>query len=222
MSHLMSLIIANNINICIFDHWPLWVLIEDRSMTDHYKCWLRTVQWMIYMSADWGPFNDLSLWVLIEDRLVNDHYECSLRTVQWIITMNADWEPFNDWSLWVLIETFQWLITTSADCELFNDYKLPLCLISNSVHLELCRDSRSWTTVSLTTMINHSIMKISSVPSERVNVSVRDLLTVFVPYFVNIAFLFLSILSCVQSWDIHIRLTICIVLPYSYCNIVFL
>ena len=126
---------------------------------------------------------------------MTDHYECWLRT-------------------------FQWLITTSADCELFNDYKLPLCLITNSVHLELCRDSRSWTTVSLTTMINHSIMKISSVPSERVNVSVRDLLTVFVPYFVNIAFLFLSIVSCVQSWDIHIKLTICIVLPHTYWNIV--
>ena len=38
-------------------------------------------------------------------------------------------------------------------------------------------------------------MKISLVPVERVNVSVRDLITVFVPYIVNIAFLFLSIVS---------------------------
>ena len=117
---------------------------------------------------------------------MTDHYECWLRTVQWQIIM-------------------------SADCELFNDYKLPLCLIFNSAHLEL-GDSRSWTTVSLTTMINHSIMKM-----ERVNVT--DLLTVFVPYFVNIAFLFLSIVSCVQSWDIHIKLTIWL---FYYIHIVIL
>ena len=156
-----------------FDHWPLWMLIEDRSMTEHYECWLRTVQWLITMSADWGLFNDWSLWVLIANCSVTSNYHCV-----WFQTVR----------IWNFAEI-----------------------------------RGSWTTVSLTTMINHSIMKISLVPAERVNVSVRDLLTVFVPYlmYFNIAFLFLSILSCVQSSDIHIKLTICIVLPHSYCNIVF-
>ena len=194
-----------------FNDWSLWVLIEDRSMTDHYECWLRTVQWLITMNADWGPFNDRSLWVLIEDRSMTDHYKCWLRTVQWLITMSADWGLFNDWSLWVLIE----------DCSMTSNYHFVWFLTMRIWNFAEIRGLL--TTVSLTTMINHSIMKISSVPVDWVNVSVRDLLTVFVPYlmYFNIAFIFLSIVSCVQSSDIHIKLTICIVLPHSYCNIVF-
>ena len=121
VSHLMSLIIAYNTNICIAH--------QNHVATDKYECWLRTVQWLITMSAnwgplnewslwvliedrsmmitmnaDWGPFNGWSLWVLIEDRSMTDHYECWLRTVKWLITISADWGPLNDWSLWVLIE----------------------------------------------------------------------------------------------------------------------
>ena len=118
--------------------------------------------------------------------------------------------------------TIQWLKLTTEYCECWLGtiqwLQISIVLISNSAHFELSRDS--WTTVSLITMIKNTIMKFLWLPMERVNVSVRDLLTVFVPYFVNIAFLFLSIVSCVQSWDIHIKLTICIVLPHTYCNIV--
>ena len=138
---------------------------------------------------------------------MTDHYEYWLRTVQWLITMSTDWGPFNDWSLWVLIKERS--MTTNYEC---------VWLFTDSAHLKLCRDS--WTTTSLRTMIKNSIMNIiSSVPMERLNVSVRYLLTVFVPclmYF-NIAFLYLIIVSCVQSWDIHIQMTICIVLPQDFC-----
>ena len=68
----------------IIDHWPLWVLIEDLSMTDHYECWLKTFQLLIIMSAVWGPFNDWSLWVLFEDSSMTDHYKCWLGTVQFL------------------------------------------------------------------------------------------------------------------------------------------
>ena len=52
------------------------------------------------------------------------------------------------------------LNTMSADCGPFNDYISPLCLISNSAHLELCRDP--WTTVPLISSII-TLMKFSSV-----------------------------------------------------------
>ena len=109
VSHLMLLITTYHTNICIAN--------QNHLTTDHYECWLRTVQWLITMSADWGHFNDWSLWVLIEDSLMTDHYDCWLRTFQWLITMSADWGPFNN-------------------------YKLPLWLNSNSAHLKICRDSR--------------------------------------------------------------------------------
>ena len=67
------------------------------------------------------------------------------------------------------------LNTMSADCGPFNDYISPLCSISNSAHLPV--DHRSYDNSD-----NNSLMKFSSVTMETVNVSVRDLLTVFVPY----------------------------------------
>ena len=115
------------------------MLIEDFSMTDHYESWLRTVQWLIIMSADQGPFNDWSLWVLI-------------RTVKWLITMSADLGPLNDWSLWLLIK----------ERSMTTNYQF-VWLFTDSAHLEPCRDS--WTTTSPRTMIKNSIMNIiSSVP----------------------------------------------------------
>ena len=149
-----------------------------------YICIANQNHWpLTTMSADWGPFNDWSLWVLIEDLSMTDHYECCLRTVQFLITMSAVWGQFNDWSLYVLIGDRS---------------------ISNGAHFELCRESR---------IVDHRFSdnndkelcyEISSVPRGRVNVSVRDLLTVFVPYFVNIAFLFLSVVSGGQFSKIFI------------------
>ena len=58
-------------------------------------------------------------------------------------------------------------------------------------------------------------MTISSEPMERVNMSMKDLLTVLVPC--------LSISKHCFWWTVlkDIKLTICIVLLHSYCNIAF-
>ena len=71
------------------------------------------------------------------------------------------------------------LNTMSADCGPFNDYTLPLCLISQCSFETLQQpvDSRSSYNSD-----NNFFTKFSSVTMETVNVSVRDLLTVFVLY----------------------------------------
>ena len=96
------------------------------------------------------------------------------------------------------------LNTMSADCGPFNDYISPLCLISNSAHLELCRDP--WTTVPLISRIITLWWSFLLLPMRSVNVSVRDLLTLFVPYF-NIltlpSYFFTKLnVSCVQFFKI--------------------
>ena len=96
-------------------------------------------------SADYGPLNDFMLPLIItcnsaDSGPLNDllHVTIANSADSWLyITIMNDYSvPLN---------------TMSADCGPFNDYISPLCLISNSAHLELCRDP--WTAVPLISRI---------------------------------------------------------------------
>ena len=148
-----------------------------------------------WKSADSGSSNDYMLPLIIT---CNSADSGSLNDMlQLNITCNsADSGPLNDYMLPLIItcnSAHSWpyitimndysvpLNTMSADCGPFNDYISPLCLISNSAHLELC--SNPWTTFPLISRIITLWWSFLLFPIGTVNVSVRDLLTVFVPYF---------------------------------------
>ena len=189
-------------------------------------CWFWILQWLLVFitnSADSGLY---SYYRYMLPLIIGPLNECILPliiywgwfwTIQWIlvtITNSADSGPYitimNDYSVP--------LNTMCADCRLFNDYKLPLCSISNSALLELCSDP--WTTVLLITLIIILLWSFFLLPMETVNMSVRDLLTVFVLYLEILtlhALIFFTSVSCVHFKRYSTWKLANIIVPYSHC-----
>ena len=149
--------------------------------------WFWTLQWLLVFitnSADSGPYSDyrymLPLTITCDSAdsgLLND---CMLPliiywgwfwTQQWLLV--AITNSTDSWQYITIMNDYSVPLNTMCDdCEPFNDYISPLCSISNSAHLPV--DHRSYDNSE-----NNSLMKFLLLPMETVNVSVRDLLTVY-------------------------------------------
>ena len=174
-------------------------------------CWFWTLQWLLLFitnNADSGPYSDyrytLPLTITCHSADPGPLNDCLLPLIiywgwfwiqQWLlvaITNSADSGPYSEYisvTITNSVDSWQYITimndysiplnTMSADCGPFNDHTLPLCLISKCSFgtLQQPVDHHSSDNSD-----NNSLIKFSSVTMETVNVSVRDLLTVFVPY----------------------------------------